>query len=159
MKRTAALLVVLLLASACGVNGLSFREDDRVKIVTPGTNDRVNLPLEVRWTVRDFDGYFAVFFDRSPMKPNQGLVSLVPEDDACRTAPGCPDRQWLADRGIFVTDTPSLAVETLEDRRRNNRTKDRHEVTIVLLDRNGRRVGESAFVREFIVDRPEREGS
>ena len=44
-------------------------------------------------------------------------------------------------------------IDALPDRRANNRAKDRHDLTIVLLDGDGRRSGESAFTKEFIVER------
>jgi hypothetical protein len=144
----------VLLASGCSVNGLSFVQDDRVEILSPGMNERVELPLAVKWTAEDYDGDYAVFLDRSPMKPGQSLLSLVSESDPCRAEPGCPDAQWLADHQVYVTNTTTtLHIEQLADRRESNRSEDRHEVVIVLLDASGRRVGESAFTNEFIIDR------
>lgn len=145
-------LALAVLAPACAVNGLSFLEDNRVKIRSPKTNETVTLPFTLSWEAEDVDAVFVVFFDRSPMRPNQTLRSLVPERDPCRVEPDCPDTQWLADRNIYVVDGTRLEVEHLPDRRDNNRAKDRHDVTIALLD-NDRRSGESAFTREFIVER------
>jgi hypothetical protein len=141
------------LASACAVSGLSFVADTRVKIHEPEENEKVTVPFTVDWTVDDYDGLFVVFFDRSPMRPGQDLRSLVPEGDPCRVEPNCPDAAWLADRNIYVTDANTLVIEALPDRRDTNRAKDRHDLTIVLLDRDGRRSGESAFTKEFIVER------
>lgn len=141
------------LASACAVSGLSFVADTRVKILQPEENEEVTVPFTVDWTVDDYDGRFVLFFDRSPMRPGQDLRSLVPERDPCRAEPGCPDEAWLADRNVYVTDANSLVIDAIPDRRDNDRGKDRHELTIVLLDRDGRRAGESAFTREFIVER------
>lgn len=142
-----------LLGSGCAVNGLSFVEDERVHDLRPRSGETVQLPFELTWSVRDFDGRFGVFVDRAPMKPGRGLDSLVPEDDPCRSDPACPDAKWFADRGVFVVDQPRLPFEVLPDRRKNHRSKDRHEVVIVLLDREGRRVGEATFVTELIVER------
>jgi hypothetical protein len=139
---------------ACGANDLDYVQDDRVTITAPSTNDTVTLPFEVSWTVDDFDGTFAVFFDRSPMPRGRDLRSLVPRDDGvCRADPACPDADWLAARGIYVTDETHLTISALPDRRQTTRQKDRHEAIIVLLDENGERVRESAFIREFMVDR------
>ena len=153
-----AVLVMLCAASvvtsACGVRDLDYVQDDRVAITAPGTNDAVTLPFEVSWTVEDFDGRFAVFFDRSPMPRGRDLRSLVPRDDGvCRADPECPDAGWLAARGIYVTDETHLTISALPDLRQTSRQKDRHEVVIVLLDERGERVRESAFIREFMVDR------
>lgn len=139
--------------SSCGLHGLSFFRDDRLSIVSPEESAEVQIPFEVRWTVRDFDGLFAVFFDRSPMPSTETVHAIVPDDDPCRFDPECPDERWLRDRNIYITDESRLLVDFLPDRRDNDRSKDRHDVTIVFLDKSGRRVGEAAFTREFFVDR------
>lgn len=146
-------LVGAVLLPACAVRGLSFVTDDRLKIVDPKQNATVSLPFEVTWTVKNYDGLFAVFFDRSPIRPNQTLRSLVPSDDPCRSESSCPDADWLADRNVYVTDGTGVVVDRLPDRRDSDRSKDRHDMTIVLLDENGQRTGESAFTKEFIVER------
>ena len=149
----AGVAVMALLASGCAARGLSFVQDERVHDLRPRAGETVALPFDLTWSVRDFDGRFAVFFDTHPMKSGKGLLSLVPDDDPCRNEPGCPTPTWLQEHGVFLTDEPRLHVEVLPDRRNNNRSKDRHEVVIVLLDREGRRAGEAAFVTELIVDR------
>lgn len=155
ISRTSKLALMLaVVLPACAVTGLSFVQDDRVRIVEPEPNAKLSLPFEVRWDVEGYDGSFAVFIDRSPVKPNQTLEALVPErDTVCRTDPDCPDAEWLADRNVYVTTDTSLMLEHLPDRRENDSTGDRHELTIVLLDEDGRRSGESAFTREFLVER------
>lgn len=147
------LAAVVLVGPACGVRDLSFVQDDRVHDLRPRPGELVRLPFDLTWSTRGFDGRFAVFFDTAPMKPGQGLDALVPKDDPCRTEPTCPDVAWLAERGVFVTEEGRLRIETLPDRRKNNRSKDRHEVVVVLLDGDSTRVGESTFVREFVVER------
>jgi hypothetical protein len=156
-RRPRRIWVVLagLLAQGCAVSGLSFAQDRRVRIESPASNDTVELPFEVRWTARDFEGTFVVLFDQSPMRPNQELRSLVPADDPCRAEPDCPNPEWLAERDIYVTSETSVLIDDLPDERSSNRSSDRHQLTIVLLDGAGRRVGESVFVREFIVERDE----
>jgi len=146
-------IVASMLAPGCAVSGLSFVQDTRVKITAPKQNATVTLPFTVAWTAEDFDGSFLVFFDRAPMRPGQDLLSLVPDGDQCRAEPVCPDAEWLADRDIYVTDATTLEVDGLADRRDNDRSKDRHDVTIVYLDDDARRSGEAAFTKEFIVDR------
>ncbi|MBW3667900.1 MAG: hypothetical protein KY443_01690 [Actinobacteria bacterium] len=148
-----AVAAVLVVSSACTTKGLSFVQDDRIDILNPTENATVGLPFELEWRARDFDGYYAVFFDRSPMKPGKSLLSLVARNDPCRAEDDCPDAEWLAARHVYVTDRTSLRVELLPELRDNNRSKDRHQVTIVLLDETGHRIGESAFTNEFIIDR------
>lgn len=154
--RSTTLLVALTLTVLTGcdrLEGLSFVQDDRVHIVTPDANEGVEQPVSVRWTATDVDAIYALFFDRAPMRPGQELLSLVPEHDACRTEPVCPTAAWLAERNIYLTDRTSLTVAALPDLRNNNRSKDRHDLVIVLLDRTGKRIGESAFYREFLIER------
>lgn len=141
------------LLAGCAASGLSFFKDERVSIRAPGDNARVRLPVQVSWESSGFDGQYAVFFDRSPIRRGRDLLSLVPDTDPCRAEESCPTPQWLAQRDIYVVDGTELAVNALPDRRGNKRSEDRHQLTIVLLNREGRRVGEGAFVREFIVER------
>jgi hypothetical protein len=148
-RRLVVLAVASVLLSSCAASGLSFRQDDRVSIKAPPDTEGVTLPLQIEWEAKGYDGYFAVFLDGTPMRPNQGLLALVPEDDPCRARPACPDAKWLAERRIFVTKETSLVIATVPERRGT----DRHDLTIVLLDEDGTRNGESAFVREFVVER------
>ena len=146
-------VAVSLLASACSVSGLSFVTDTRLTIVEPTESAEVALPFTVSWTVEDFDGRFAVFFDRSPLRPGQRLIDLVPDSDPCRREAVCPDAEWLADRNIYETDDVRIVIDRLPDLRKNNRSKDDHDMSIVLLDKSGRRSGEAVFTRELTVER------
>lgn len=152
-RAVAAAVAALGLLAGCAVQGLSFDRDHRVRILEPSQNETVTLPFDLDWSAEGFTGRFLVLFDRPPMRPGRTLRSLVPEDDSCRNRPGCPDEVWLADRNIYVTDATRLTVDRLPDLRPSNRSRDRHDVTIVLLDDEGRRAGESAFTAEFIVER------
>lgn len=151
MRRLAAIVLIALLPG-CSVNGLNLRQDDRVSIVAPEDRSDVDLPVTVRWTARDFDGTYAVFVDRSPVPPGRTLDWLARNDDVCRQTKGCPDTTWFADRNVLRTTSNSVTIDRLPDTARDNR-RDRHEVTVVLLDQKGRRIGESAFRVEFQVRR------
>jgi hypothetical protein len=127
-----------------------------VDITAPRARERVVAPLAVRWTTNDLalgepggPTQFAVFVDRAPLHPGQSLDSRG--DDACRRTPGCPDDSYLRDRFIYLTRDTSLTLETLPAKSGSNRTgaKHAHEVTIVLLDADGRRHGEAAWSVEF----------
>ena len=117
--------------SACAPDGLAFRVDERVTIQSPEDRDIVTLPLTIEWDVEDFDGTFAVFVDRAPIGPGDELPEPLP-------------------RGIYATDDTELVVETLP----SDDGDDRHKATIVLIDDEGRRAGESAFDVEFEVEEP-----
>lgn len=155
---TAGAAGIALLLAACTTQGLAFRVDERIEIVSPADREEVTFPFTLSWTARDFavgsgtiggDGnYFAVFMDRTPLPPGAHIKALG--DDPCKRTPGCPDEQWLADRFMYVTTGTSLLVESVPDVDSEDlRARDLHEITIVLMDANDRRIGESAFSVEY----------
>jgi hypothetical protein len=139
--------------AGCHLDGVSFIEDSRVDVVQPADNSRVKLPFELRWTATRVDGRFAVLFDRSPMAPGRPLRSLMPKSDSCGAVGDCPDAAWLAAHYVYLTAATRVVVTALPDRRRNGHTPDTHQATIVMVDRSGRRIGQSAFIRDFTVER------
>jgi hypothetical protein len=155
--------VFLLLLSSCRASGLVFREDDRVDITEPNEREKVALPITLRWETRGLElgrpggpSSFAVFVDREPMQPGQSLRSIG--DDVCKRTPGCPDESYLRDRYIFLTEKTSLVLDAVPDNRSDAEragSEDGHDVTIVLLDEDDRRVGEAAYRREFTLERDE----
>lgn len=153
MRLAVVMVAAGMLAQACAPSGLSFVQDDRLDFEAPSANETVSLPFEVRWTIEDYDGSFAVFFDRSPIRPNQPLRSVVPDGDPCLARPTCPDAAWLAEQDVYVTAGTVVVIEDLPDRRDNSRQQDRHDLAIVFVDEEGKRIGESVFTREFIVER------
>jgi hypothetical protein len=155
VRRLRPLLVVLAvaaLAPACSAEGMAFREDRRVDIVEPSDRAEVRLPVRLRWTAEDAGPYFAVFVDRAPVRPGQSLRAVT--DESCSRTPGCPDAAYLRDRHVYLTEGHSLRLDTLPPPGTSQRTgaKDRHEATIVLIDRDGRRMGEAAYTVEFTVE-------
>lgn len=165
------LLTVLLVAvggsSACVADGLAFRTDTRVEITSPEDRSEVTLPLTVSWTVRDFRivepgdevgegqdaGYFGVFVDRAPQPPGETVGWVARDDPGCRPVDGCPDEEYLAVRGVYETTDTSMTFNQLPQPVGDPATRERHTVTIVLLDTEGRRIGESAFSVDFTVER------
>lgn len=151
MRVLAALLIAL--TPACAASGLNFREDDRVQIVSPRDREEVDLPVEVRWSATGLPGArFAVFVDAAPMGPGRDLRSIA--DLECQRTPGCPDANWMRLRNVFVTQDAAVRIETIP-RPLGGASRDRepHELVVVLLGPDGRRLGESAFTREFFVRR------
>lgn len=156
MTRAVVLAIVLaLVASGCGVSNLAFTQDDRLSFVTPDDRAEVTLPLTVKWRVEDFDvpgdGSFAVFVDRAPQPPGKPMEWHARGDDSCRPTAGCPDETWFAQRHIFPTTETELTIDQLPSRSDDRR--ELHEITVVLLDRQGRRVGETGWTLEFQVER------
>lgn len=147
-------VAVLALLPACSVNDLSFKRNLDLTFHAPEEGEEVGFPFEVRWELEQpHDSGYVVFFDRPPMRPGKTLESLVADGDACHARGTCPDALWLEDNEVYVTTEPRIVVERLPEERTNNRTSDRHEVTVVLVDGEGRRKGELAFNREFVVER------
>lgn len=166
-SRAAAGFLAVLVLSGCVSQGLAFRVDDRLSISSPKDRSEVTLPLTVRWDIRDFDvvqpgtstdrprgnaGYFAVFIDGTPQPPGKDLAWLARKDRSCRPTDGCPDAEYLAARNIYSTSAQQITFAQLP-RPSDSTKKERHRVTIVLLDPAGKRIGESAFQSEFIVKR------
>ena len=163
----AALAALVLLSSACRTSGLAFRADQRVEILTPENRSEVTLPFEVTWSVEDFEivgadgsasndaGYFGVLVDTSPMPPGEGPSYYARDDKNCTAATRCPDVAYLADRNVFLTRDTTFPVTALQDFRPIDRPSapDDHEITIILLNGENRRIGESAFKVEVTVDR------
>ena len=153
--------LALLACSGCVPDGLAFRADKRLTILTPEDEAEVSLPLTIRWQMKDFDvvepgtpvregaGYFAVFVDQTPISPGENVRSLAKGDLSCDPAAGCPDAQYLAERDVYVTTDTELVLTELPER--TGRGAGRHKATIVLLDGMGNRIGESRFKVDFEV--------
>lgn len=139
--------------SACTTTGLAFKVDERLEIVAPTYREQISLPLVVDWSMdagpSQDEGFFAVVVDGAPPPPGQGLDWLARGDDDCQRRPGCPDADWFRSRGIFATRDTRLIIDRLPPRREPSGRRDLHEVTIVLLDGQGRRIGEGAWTQVF----------
>jgi hypothetical protein len=143
MQRLRASIALLLLAPLlAGCGPYLFRQSDRLQITAPQNFSTVRQPLTVRWTAQDFsaprDGRFAVFVDRDPMGAGGNIGNYTPQDRA----------------GIYVVDGTSLRLGLLiplagVDPAEQNH----HDVTVVMLDRGGSRIGEYAGFAEFTVVR------
>ena len=161
------LVLFAVLASGCGVSGLNFKDDKRLSFVTPGDRAEVRLPVTIEWTVSDFDvtgpdgsarrdaGSFGVYIDRTPQPPGEKQEWLVRNDQMCKNDPSvCSNTDFLAQRDVHTTTETSFMIERLPLPSGNaQRRREFHDVTIVLLNGRGERIGESAFVRQFEVDR------
>jgi hypothetical protein len=125
--------------SGCA-DGYLFRNDHRITIDAPGSFAAVHQPFVVHWTARDFaapqDGSFAVFFDLAPPPPGQTIGTIPP----------------LERRFVRVVDTTQVPAPTFShDSTTTGPLQDHHEITVILLDRQGRRISETAGYVEFDV--------
>ena len=164
MKPALVAMVVALLSS-CTLSNLDFETDRRVSFTNPPSRATVDLPLRASWTIRDFDvtgptdravdgsGYFVVLVDRPPQPPGKPVAWFARNDKTCEVTPGCPDQVWFADHDIYLVTKNSIALDQLPIVTGSGSRKERHELTVVLVDGLGRRVGETAFTRTIFVQR------
>ena len=162
----ALVAIGLCLLSGCTLQG-AVRQDTRVQITHPEDGATVKVPLELEWTVEDFEvtgpdgsasdnqGYFGIFLDRAPMRPGENLASLAEDDPQCQSTPGCPGRAWFERNNVFLTEDTSYRFPNLPDTRpeENLDAPDRHEIIIVMLNGKDYRIGETSFSVDFTVDR------
>jgi len=145
---------VFVLAS-CSVSNHNVFNDHRFHFVAPPSRAHVRLPVTLRWTMRDFTpaAHFAIFVDRSPVGPGQTLRAVADRDTSCKRTPGCPDASYLADRQIYTTADDGFVLDRVADFVDNREKQQLHEVTVVLLDTAGRRIGESVWYLDFWLPR------
>lgn len=150
--RGSLVLAALLSVSACVPQGLAFRTDTRLRIVTPKDRATVSLPVTLMWTMRDFSGSYAVFIDSSPVPPGKKVAWVARNDGSCQPSEGCPNADYLAQHGVYTTSATTLTLRKL-DPKATVRGREQHRATIVLLDASGARQGESAFEVAFELKR------
>ena len=92
--------------------------------------------------------------DRAPPRPGQTLGWLFRGDVGCKGAAAarCGSPQFLADRSIFTTTETSVTLNQVPRLAGNEAQRQLHEATVVLLDAEGRRIGESAWSVQFEVE-------
>jgi hypothetical protein len=158
-RRWAAFAALLLAGSGCAVSNLQFVTDNRLHFVAPRSRALVHLPVTLRWSMGDFtvvpsgtvpvssrQGYFAVFVDRSPVRPGQTVAQVA--DSSCRRTPGCVNAGYLADRGVYTASTDEVTLSQIVSLNSYQKVQT-HEATVVILDSAGRRIGESAWYLDF----------
>jgi len=94
-----------------------------------------------------------VFVDQAPQPPGKPLSWIAHNDRACRAADGCPDAEYLAARHIFSTTDTHITFAQLPLSSGESKQKERHSITVILLDPAGKRIGESAFQIDISVNR------
>jgi len=144
--RAGAVAALVVLCSSCAVHGLALKEDRRLDITAPGDRSTVSLPVEITWTGSAQPASFGVFVDAAPQRPGQTLDAPFRGSRDCLRA--CLDRAYLANRNVFATTAPHVTVRHL-NKAPSGQTEHFHEVTIVLLDAGGRRIGEGAWSVRF----------
>ena len=115
---------------------------------------KVRTPVEVRWDASHVPaGGFAVFVDRSPLPPGKDLRWIVDRayDRACLADPACPDASWLRSHRIYVVHTTAATITTVESSG-HDRHGGVHRVSVVPLDRDGRRLDEGGDSVELVIE-------
>jgi len=151
--RRAIVPALCLALSACSLDGLAFRDDTRLRILNLPDRSTIEIPYELRF---EFDGNlspgrdaaFAILVDWTPPPPGRTLESLLDDDPQCQGQQGCPDGYLERNRIVTTTDTSYLMDNVPVGTDRQER-RGYHEVTIVLVDADGRRVGETAVFTRF----------
>src|SRR4051794_35821604 len=93
-------------------------------------------------------GVFAVFVDSAPMPVGKDIKWIGHKDSSCKRDPRCPNTEYLASKGIYITQDSSVTIDTLP-RAGDGVGDERHYVNVVLLDGTGHRIGETGWYREF----------
>lgn len=145
-------VLVLVLATGCR-EGLAFRQDGRVAITEPSEHAVVTVPFAVRWQVHDLPAgtRFALLVDRTPPPPGEDLAWLGRHDPACAGAVDCLATDHLRGLRVEVTERTAARVDSVP--RPSRPGPDLHDLTVVLLDASGRRLGEAAATVTVEVDR------
>jgi hypothetical protein len=146
------LALCLLCASVAGCAGAprAFVADQRLRITSPTVLGTVTTPFSVSWTgSRPGDHSYAVFVDRMPFGPGETVRDLA--DRQCKHEPGCPDAEYLAGLGVYVTTSQSVEVTHLVPLggTAGRASHPVHTLTVIALDGRGRRRGEAAWTVEF----------
>ena len=158
--------ILLALLPACTTEGLAFIRDERVRIVEPSYREELQLPATLDWEVTDPDLsaqigtelMFGVYRDIDPQPPGENMEYFARNDPACMRSTECPDEQYLRQLGIQTTTETEFTWQQLPiapgvDLERGH--SDFHDVTLILVNGSGARVGESAWHIVFEIERTE----
>ena len=164
LRRQLTCLLLCALAAAslsgCDVSRLQFKNDHRLTFEAPKDRAKVATPFTISWSMKDFEatgldgstatdhGVFAVFVDRAPMPVGKDIRWIGHSDTSCKRDPRCPDTEYLASKGVFITQDSSLTIDTLPPAGKGVGDEE-HFVNVVLLNGKGQRIGETGWYREF----------
>jgi hypothetical protein len=163
LRRVVGPVVALAALTGCGITRIdapiSFSADRSLSIQHPRPEDEVGLPLEMRWSAGGVDlsdgSHFALFVDRPPVPPDREVRQRVcTEGEKLPPQLGEFRKQCKDDRlTVFFTNRPSFRFSCFVPRfDAPKRARNTHTVTVVLLDADGRRIGQAADSVKFDVD-------
>lgn len=162
-SRLAVPLTLLVLLSACGITRIdapvSFRADRRLSILRPEPDARVQLPVQVVWKATDFPltggNHFGLFVDRVPVGPGKQVrLRVCTEGEKQPPQAGSFRKVCTDDRQtVMLSNAPSFEFRCFVPRFNSpERVRNTHRVSIVLLDKDERRVGQAVRTIQFEVD-------
>jgi hypothetical protein len=126
-----------------GCSGLEFSQDRRLTFTAPASAQLTHLPVTISWTMKGTGRYhFGVFIDQQAVKVGHNIDAVLPKDTR-------PTKALLAEANVYETDADHLTIRIIPDLDHVRDSRQRHAATVVLLDADGNRVNESAWVREF----------
>ena len=139
---------------ACGINKvevpLTFSSDRRLHMVSPGDQSVVGLPVTVRWSAADFPlsggNHFGVFVDQPPVGLQAQLRLVVCSQQGLSPIQVGEQRSPCYDQrnAVFMAYRPSYTFSCFSPRyNAAARSRDQHQISVVLLDRNNVRVGQA----------------
>lgn len=163
MIRWSAAVLLVAVVSSCGITRVdapvNFKADHRLDIESPDAEAEVELPVTVQWTADDYPNEpgerFALFVDRAPIAPDRQIrFRVCTEGEKLPPQLGQLRKPCKDDRKtVFLTDELSFEFECFEPRfTAPERERNKHTVTIVLVDADDRRIGEGAASVRFEVD-------
>ncbi|MHB8465749.1 MAG: hypothetical protein ACYDD7_13075 [Acidimicrobiales bacterium] len=147
----AATSAALALSACNGVDPL-LKRGKAVTFRAPRNGAAVTLPVTVRWSgTLPRGGSYGVMIDAAPPPPGKSIWSLVSDKVGCFSVQLCHTEQNLQAHGADFTSASSY--EFSDTTFATGSRRGHHEVTIVILDRDLRRVDENAYTVAFNVGR------
>ena len=161
-----SMIAMTIAVAGCGFTRVdapvSFKADHRLSFQDPDQEDDVHIPVRLNWKADDFSlsggNHFAVFVDKAPVGPKRTVrIRLCTEGEKLPPQLGS-DRTICKDevQRIYFADTSSLQLRCFQPRfDAPKRERNTHTATVILVDRNDRRVGQAASSVRFHVDAEE----
>jgi hypothetical protein len=156
LSRVLAAVAAVLVVTSCAPHDLVFRSDDRLEIVQPRQSVNSDV-VTVKWVVHEAipkaAGYL-VLVDRSPQPAGEGLDQFVKNDPDCKKGDraSCLTREYLRRKQVYVTTGTEVTLDRLRDNSTGSKsTKHQHEVIVIPIDAQARRLGEAAWSEQFVV--------
>lgn len=117
-------MLVALAAAGCTTTG-SYSEATRFDIVAPPDRAEVELPVRVAWEPDGRAHRYAVVVDRPAMPPGETV-------------------DWFGSDAAGVVETDATEIVLGRSLSASSSRSARHSVVVVALDRDGRRIDETA---------------